>query len=324
MKNLQLKIQELKKRIVVLEHGKLEKDLDELEEFLNITKEDESLILELEKKIIALEKEIKKAELEKFFSGKYDKNSAIVQVFAGAGGRDAQDWATMLLRMYERYCQGKGFKVKILEQSFGEAGGPEGRIGTKSATMEIEEPFAFGLLKREAGVHRLVRISPFSPKRLRHTSFVRVEILPKIKRRESGIKISPEELRIETFRASGPGGQYVQKRETAVRIVHIPTGTTASCQSERVQGRNKEKAMEVLEARLHQLKEKDFQEEIRGIRGELKSASWGNQTRNYILHPYKLVKDLRTKVETHRTEEVLDGDLESFIEAEVRTINWEI
>jgi len=260
--------------------------------------------------------------LKIFLSGKYDHGNAILSIFAGAGGQDAQDWATILLRMYERYSASKGFKTKILDQSFGEGGGPEGRIGTKQVTLEIRGKYAYGLLKRESGVHRLVRISPFSPKALRHTSFALVEVLPEIKvEEESEIKIRPEDLKIEFYRASGPGGQYVNKRETSVRITHLPTGIVVACQSERLQGENRKRAMELLLSKLHQLREEEKKKEISEIKGEKISIEWGNQIRNYVLHPYKLVKDLRTGIETSEIEEVLDGNLDQFIEAEIKLPN---
>jgi len=242
-----------------------------------------------------------------------------MEIFSGAGGIDAQDWATMLLRMFKRYCERKAFQVKVIHQSFGEGGGPEGRIGTKSATLEIKGSYAYGFLKNESGVHRLVRQSPFSAKKLRHTSFVLVEVLPEVgKKEQEEIKIKQEDLRLDTFRSSGPGGQYVNKRESAVRITHLPTGTTVSSQSERLQGLNKDKAMKVLYAKLYQLKEAERKKELKEIKGKTVSASWGNQIRSYVLHPYKLVKDLRTGVETSDVEEVLDGDLDKFIEKEIR------
>ena len=242
-----------------------------------------------------------------------------MEIFSGAGGIDAQDWATILLRMFERYCERKAFQVKVIHQSFGEGGGPEGRIGTKSATLEIKGSYAYGFLKNESGVHRLVRQSPFSAKKLRHTSFVLVEVLPEVgKKEQEEIKIKPEDLRLDTFRSSGPGGQYVNKRESAVRITHLPTGTIVSSQSERLQGLNKDKAMKVLYAKLYQLKEAERKKELKEIKGKTVSASWGNQIRSYVLHPYKLVKDLRTGVETSDVEEVLDGDLDKFIEKEIR------
>ena len=225
----------------------------------------------------------------------------------------------MLQRMYERYCQRKGYKTEVLHQSFGEGGGPEGRIGTKQVSLEIKGNYAYGFLKKENGVHRLVRISPFSPKALRHTSFALVEVLPELpKIEESEIKIKPEELKIDYYRASGPGGQYVNKRETAVRITHLPTGIITSCQSERLQGMNREKALKILMAKLHQLKTERAEKELKEIKGGIISASWGNQIRSYVLHPYKMVKDLRTSIETSEVEAVLDGDLDQFIEAEIK------
>jgi len=257
-------------------------------------------------------------EIEVFLSGKYDNVSAVLSIYAGAGGQDAQDWATMLLRMYLRYADRKGFAVKILHQSFGDVG-PEGRIGTKSVTVEIKGSLAYGLLKRENGVHRLVRISPFSAQSLRHTSFAMVEVMPEIsKADEEEIKINPEDLKIETFRASGPGGQYVNRRESAIRITHMPTKITVSCQSERLQGQNRDTAMKLLYAKFFQLKERERIKELEKIKGKAVSIEWGNQIRSYVLHPYKMVKDSRTDMETSNTDAVLDGDLDQFIDEEIR------
>jgi len=301
---------------------KIEKEINELIDLEKLTGEDKKLAKEIEKKFRELESKIEKEEVKTFLSGKYDRNNAILQIFAGAGGEDAQDWATILLRMYERYCQIKGFETKVLSQSFGEGGGPEGRIGTKSAIMEVKGSYACGLLKKESGVHRLVRQSPFSSKKLRHTSFALVEVLPEIGEKEQKeIKVKSEDLKLETFRASGPGGQYVNRRESAVRITHLPTGIVVSSQSERLQGLNKEKAMKVLYAKLYQLKEVERKRRLKEIKGEAVSASWGNQIRSYVLHPYKLIKDLRTGVETSNVEAVLDGDLDQFVEAELKMIN---
>ncbi|OGZ17567.1 MAG: peptide chain release factor 2 [Candidatus Nealsonbacteria bacterium RBG_13_36_15] len=292
----------------------LRKELSDLEELNKLE------VKGIEKKIEFFVKIIKDEEFKTFLSGKYDRASATLSIYAGAGGQDSQDWVTMLLRMYERFCQSKGFKTKVLHQSFGEGGGPEGRIGTKSVTIEIQGIYAYGFLKKESGVHRLVRISPFSPQKLRHTSFALVEVLPEIEKDiEKEIKIKPEDLKMDFYRASGPGGQYVNRRETAVRITHLPTGIVASCQSERLQGQNRERAMKMIYSKLYQLKEKEQQKEISKIKGKAVSASWGNQIRSYVLHPYKLVKDLRTNIETSNTEGVLDGNLDQFVEEEIKS-----
>jgi len=290
------------------------KDLEELEIGLELLKEGGG-----EQEIANFEKKLKEKELEVFLPGKYDRGNAILSIYAGAGGQDAQDWVTMLLRMYERYCQRRGFTTKILQQSFGEAGGPEGRIGTKSVTLEIKGYLAYGFLKKENGVHRLVRISPFSSKHLRHTSFALVEVLPEIKITETEIKIRPEDLKIEFYRASGPGGQYVNKRETSVRITHLPTKIQVSCQSERLQGDNRKRAMELLLSKLYQFYRESRETELKEIKGEKISASWGNQIRSYVLHPYKLVKDLRTNIESSDTEGILDGNLQQFVESEIKS-----
>ncbi len=293
--------------------GQEVEEMEELEFEMELLKEKLG-----EREIEEFEKKLREKELRVFLSGKYDQGNAILSIFAGAGGQDAQDWATMLLRIYERYCQRKGYKIKILHQSFGQAGGPEGRIGTKQVSLEIKGDFAYGFLKRENGVHRLVRISPFSPQKLRHTSFALVEVLPEIKIEQSKIMVRPEDLKIEFYKASGPGGQYVNKRESSVRITHLPTGIVVSCQSERLQGDNRKKAMEMLYSKLEQLKEEEKKKEISKFKGKKISIEWGNQIRSYVLHPYKMVKDLRTGIERSDIESVLDGDLDEFIEAETR------
>ncbi len=310
----------------------MEKKLNELTELEKITADDEKIKEEITERFQELEGEIKKEEIKTFLSGRYDKNNAILQIFSGAGGIDAQDWATMLLRMFERYCATKGFITKVLHQAFGEGGGPESRIGIKAATIEIKGPYAYGFLKKETGVHRLVRISPFSAQKLRHTSFVLIEVLPELEGKdEKEIEIKPEDLKIETFKSSGPGGQYVNKRESAIRITHLPTGIVVSSQSERLQGSNRENAMKILYAKVSQLKKDNQKKEIKEIkaaqrraspggRGDRVSASWGNQIRSYVLHPYKLVKDLRTNVETSNVNKILDGGLDEFIEAELKLV----
>jgi len=297
----------------------LEYNLKEIKELFEVLKNDKNLLKEIEEKFKNLKDRIKKEEFRVFLSGKYDKGNAILEIFAGAGGIDAQDWASMLLRMFERYCVAKSFETKIIHQSFGEGGGPEGRIGTKSVAMEIKGNFAFGFLKKESGVHRLVRISPFSAQKLRHTSFALVEVTPELsKTEEKEIEIKPEDLKIDLFRSSGPGGQNVNKRETAVRITHLPSKIVVASQVERSQAVNKEKAMKILYAKLFQIKEREKEEELKNIKGDSVSASWGNQIRSYILHPYKMAKDHRTEVEVSGVEKVLDGDLEEFINAEIK------
>ena len=303
----------------------LKKELADIIDLKNLQEDEDYLSREIEK----LEKKIEKQEFRTFLFGKYDKGSAVLSVYAGTGGYDAQDWTAMLFRMYEKYCFLKGFQTKVLNSSFGEGVGPEGRIGIKSASMEIKGSYAYGFLKKENGVHRLVRISPFSTKQLRHTSFALVEILPEIKK-EDKIEIKPDNLKIDTYKASGPGGQNVNKRETSVRITHLPTGIVVACQSEREQGSNRKKAMEMISAKLFQLKEKQRQTELKKIKKESAligqagtknekdnlsfSPSWGNQIRSYVLHPYQMVKDLRTKVEVSNVQEVLEGKIDQFIE----------
>jgi peptide chain release factor 2 len=300
---------------------KLNKKFSDLKEEIDSFEE-----LELEIKCLdqnsdlkKINKLLKEKEKELYFSGKYDKGNAILSIYSGAGGQDAQDWATMLLRMYQRYCQERGFKVQILEHSFGEGSGTTGRVGTKSVTLKINGKFAYGILKNEQGVHRVVRISPFSAQDLRHTSFALVNVLPEIKDlSKENINLKEEDLEVDTFKASGPGGQYVNKTESAVRVKHKPTNIVATCQTERSQLKNKTRAMEVLAARLYDYYEKKKKKEISEIQGDKISASWGNQVRNYVFHPYQLVKDLRTGVETSQIENVLDGDLEEFIKEEIK------
>lgn len=238
----------------------------------------------------------------------YVKNKALLSIYAGAGGVDAQDWASMLFRMYQRYAQKKGWQLVVLHQSFGE------QKGLKSASMEIKGGDVYDLLKNESGVHRLVRISPFSTKKLRHTSFAMVEILPELINVE--IKINPAELKFDTFRSSGPGGQNVNKLETAVRVTHLPSGMSAAVQSERSQAQNKEKALQVLYSKLVQKMESEKTKEISELKPNV-PIEWGSQMRSYVLHPYQMVKDHRTGSKSSQPEKVLNGDLDKFITAKM-------
>lgn len=238
---------------------------------------------------------------------KYDKNKTIISIYSGAGGIDAQDWAEMLLKMYLKYAQKKDWKPEVVQIKEGK------EAGIKNATLLINASNTYGYLKKESGVHRLVRLSPFNANHLRHTSFALVEVIPQIEERKE-IKINSQDLRIETYRASGPGGQYVNKTESAIRITHIPTGIVVACQSERLQGENKRKALNLLYSKLHQLMEKRQKKEIEELKGETMAIEWGSQIRSYILHPYQMVKDHRTNVKSSKPDEVLNGDLDKFIQ----------
>jgi peptide chain release factor 2 len=297
---------------------KFKKEIDDLVELIDLSSKDTKLTGEIEKITTKLFQELKTKEKEVFLSGPFDKNNAILTISAGAGGNDAEDWGTILLRMYERFADIKGFKYAVLSRSFGEPG-PEGRIGTKDAVLEIRGKNAFGLLRGESGVHRMVRISPFSAKQLRHTSFASIEVMPELTEEATKeIEIKEEDLKIDTYRASGPGGQNVNKRESAIRITHLPSKIVVSCQVERNQALNRKKALDILKSKLLQIKEKEDRAKLEKIKGVSKSPEWGNQIRSYVFYPYKMVKDHRTKVETSQLETILDGNLDEFIEAELR------
>jgi peptide chain release factor 2 len=272
---------------------------------------DESIREELEAEVEAISQEIEQKEFDAMLSGKYDRGDALLAIHAGAGGNDAQDWAEMVQRMYLRWAEKRGFETEILDLTPGE------EAGIKSTTISVTGPYAYGYLKSEKGVHRLVRISPFDSSSRRHTSFVLVEVLPQVED-DSSIQINPNDLRIDTYRSAGAGGQNVQKNDTAVRITHLPTGIVASCQNERSQTQNREMALKVLKARLLEIKQQERKEKIEELRGEYQKAEWGSQIRSYVLHPYHLVKDHRTDHEMGNTEAVLDGDLDPFIESYLR------
>jgi peptide chain release factor 2 len=258
-----------------------------------------------------LEKALQSLELRTFLSGPYDQSDAIFSLQAGAGGVEAMDWTEMLFRMYSKYFDSQGWKWQILDESLGE------EAGIKSVTIEVKGQYAFGYLKGEAGVHRLVRQSPFNADNLRQTSFALVEVVP-VLTEVGAVELNDADLKVETFRSSGPGGQHMQKTESAVRITHLPTGITASCQAERVQQRNKEKALQILRSRIAIKLQQKQEERERQIKGERQAAEWGHQIRNYVLHPYKLVKDLRTGVESSDPESVLSGHLDEFVQAELK------
>lgn len=293
----------------------VDKEIKDIEELYELSKEDRDIQKEIENKLENLEKEFKDAEIKVLFYGKYDNRNAIISIYSGAGGTEAQDWANMLLRMYSRYAENHKFKSRLIDVSYGQ------EAGIKNATLEIDAPYAYGYLKGENGVHRLVRLSPFNADNLRHTSFALVEVLPEISE-DIGkeVEIKSEDLKTDTFRSSGPGGQNVNMRSTAVRITHLPTNVVVSCQSERSQAQNKERAMKVLYTKVYQKKLQEKKKEKSEIRGELLSAEWGSQIRSYVLHPYKMVKDHRTKCESSNPEAVLDGKLDEFIEAEIKLL----
>lgn len=260
----------------------------------------------------AIEKDLEAVEFQLAFGGPYDASNAILAIHAGAGGTESQDWAEMLLRMYLRWCETKGFETEVLDSMMGE------EAGIKSATIEVRGRNAYGHLKSERGVHRLVRLSPFDSAHARHTSFALVEVMPEVEG-AAEVDIKEEDLRIDIYHSAGHGGQNVQKVATAVRITHIPTGIVVTCQNERSQGRNKESAMRVLEARLLELEIERAAEEQAKLKGEHVSAGWSNQIRSYVLHPYKMVKDHRTDFETSNATGVLDGDLDGFISAYLKS-----
>jgi len=291
----------------------LETRVRELLELGRLAEEEgeDSLLAEVKAEAEKLTNRLEQLEFQQYFSGEYDPNDALLSIHAGAGGTDSQDWAEMLLRMYLRWAQDHGFETEILDVTPGE------EAGIKSVTVEVRGPYAYGYLRGEKGVHRLVRLSPFDAAHRRHTSFALVEVLPVVER-DVRVEIRPEDLKVDRFRASGPGGQNVQKVSTAVRVTHIPTGIVVTCQSERSQAQNLENALKILRARLLELELRRKEEEIARLRGERVSAEWGNQIRSYILHPYTLVKDHRTGYETAQADRVLDGELDEFIREYLR------
>lgn len=285
---------------------------------LAIADEDEALAGDVAREVEAIEAELRRLEFWLLFSGPHDKDDAILAIHAGAGGIEAQDWVEMLLRMYLRWAEERGYKTSILDSMPGE------EAGLKRVVVGVEGNYAYGYLKAEKGVHRLVRLSPFDAAHRRHTSFALVEVWPDIGTKIE-IDIDPEDLRIDTFRSSGPGGQHMQKTNSAVRITHLPTGIVVTCQNERSQAQNRETAMRILRARLFDLEREKQEAEQARLKGKHVEAGWGNQIRSYVLHPYKMVKDLRTGYETSNAEAVLDGALDDFIETYLRsTVSTEV
>jgi len=279
---------------------------------LTIADEDDGMARDIAREVEDIEAELGRLEFRLLLSGPHDKDDAILAIHAGAGGTEAQDWAEMLLRMYLRWAERHGYRTRILDSMPGE------EAGLKRVVVDIEGDHAYGYLKAEKGVHRLVRLSPFDAAHRRHTSFALVEVWPDIGEAIE-VEIDPDDLRIDTFRSSGPGGQHMQKTSSAVRITHLPTGIVVTCQNQRSQAQNRETAMKILRARLFDLEREKQEAKQARLKGKHVEAGWGNQIRSYVLHPYKMVKDLRTGYETSNAEAVLDGDLDGFIETYLRS-----
>jgi peptide chain release factor 2 len=320
----QMEAQAFTKRLSLLqeelgEWNGLGRRAGELRELLDLAteEEDESLAAELEAEVAALAKDLDRSEFRLLFQGEYDAESALLAVHAGAGGTDSQEWVERLLRMYLMWAESRGFKARMIDSSLGE------EAGFKSVTVEVNGKYAYGYLKAERGVHRLVRLSPFDAAHRRHTSFALVEVLPSIEN-ETEVEIDANDLRIDTFRSSSAGGQHVNKTDSAVRITHVPTGIVATCQNERSQAQNRAMAMKVLRARLLERELREKEEEQARLKGEHVSAEWGNQIRSYVMHPYTMVKDHRTDLERGNVEAVLNGALDDFIEAYLRSTIDEI
>ena len=290
-----------------------QEDLQTLYE-LAAEEEDESLEPEIEQDCRRLEKALERLEIEVLFSGPYDDHNCILTLHAGAGGTEAQDWADMLYRMYSRFCEKNGFKCEVLDFLDGE------EAGLKSITLGIEGPHAYGHFRSEKGVHRLVRISPFDASARRHTSFASADVMPQVQE-DNEVSVNPDDLRVDTYRSSGAGGQHINKTSSAVRITHLPTGIVVQCQDERSQFNNKDRAMKLLKAKLLEIKVKEREQELAELRGEHTDIGWGNQIRSYVMQPYTMVKDHRTNFESGNVDAVMDGALDGFINAYLKWKN---
>ncbi len=291
----------------------LEKRITDIAELIPLSESDDSLQTELQTELGEVTSRLDELEFRMSLGGEYDSRNAILAIHAGAGGTESQDWADMLMRMYLRWAERRNYRTEVLDVSPGE------EAGVKSVVIAISGDYAHGYLKSEHGVHRLVRLSPFDSDHARHTSFALVEVLPEAEA-DIDVKIEPEDLQVDTFRSSGPGGQHMQKTSSAVRLTHLPSGLVVTCQSERSQFQNKEIAMKILQSRLLDLELTRRDEERARLKGERIAAGWGNQIRSYVLHPYKLVKDHRTDYQTSDTDAVLDGDLDDFINSYLRSV----
>ncbi len=308
-------LQELKAlKSVVEPFQNNEKRLKDLSELLAMSGDDEEFLKQIESELAAAEKEISALEVQTILGGPFDKNNAILSINAGAGGTESCDWASMLFRMYTRWAEHKDFKVKLLDMLHGE------EAGIKNVTILIEGEMVYGLLKGEKGVHRLVRISPFDSNKRRHTSFASVDVIPEITD-DVAIEIVPSDLKIDVYRSSGPGGQSVNTTDSAVRITHLPSGIVVACQTERSQLQNRQTAMKILRARLYEKRMKEKEELMAKEYGEKQKIEWGSQIRSYVMHPYTMVKDHRTDVETGNVNAVMDGEIDVFIESILRSKN---
>lgn len=300
---------------IVDEYHSLKSQIENLQETYDLVKEegDEDLMMLLEEEYILFEENYDRFEKETLLSGPYDRLNAIVEIHPGAGGTESQDWANMLFRMYTRYGEKKGYSIEVLDYLDGE------EAGIKSVTILFKGYNAYGHLKAERGVHRLVRISPFDAAKRRHTSFASVDVMPEFDG-DVEVELKMEDVRVDTYRASGAGGQHINKTDSAVRLTHIPTGIVVSCQSQRSQIQNREQALIMLKSKLYQKALEEQEEKLKEIRGEQRDIAWGSQIRSYVFHPYSMVKDLRTSYETGNTQAVMDGDIENFIYAYLKTL----